>query len=81
MTTTPAAASAPPTVIDEPAYEAQARAELAAWLARMRKGPSLLDQASRGVQGRINRIIPEKVHAAVTAVIEKMTRAIVAGST
>lgn len=81
MTRTPAAdAPASPVVIDEAAYEAQARAELAAWLAKMRKGPSLLDQASRGVQGRINRIIPEQVHAAVTAVIERLTRAIVAGS-
>jgi hypothetical protein len=83
MTTTPAAAPAPPAspaVIDEAAYEELARAELAAWLAKMRKGPSLLDRASRGVQGRINRVIPEKVHLAVTAVIEKLTRAIVAGS-
>ncbi len=78
MSSTPAAA--PPAVIDEAAYEAMARAELAAWLERMAKGPSLIDRASRGVQGRINAIIPEKVHAAVTTVIEKMTRVILAGS-
>lgn len=73
-------ASAAPAIVDEAAYGDQARVELAAWLVRMAKGPSLLDRASRGVQGRINRAIPEKVHGAVTAVIEKMTRAIVAGS-
>jgi hypothetical protein len=72
--------AAAPAIVDEAAYEAMAREELAAWLARMAKGPSLLDRASRGVQGQINRVIPEKVHAAVTAVIEKMTRVIVAGS-
>lgn len=80
MTTTPVAAPAPPIVIDEAAYEAQASEELAAWLVRMRKGPSLLDRASRGVQGRINRVIPEKVHLAVTAMIERLTRAIVVSS-
>jgi hypothetical protein len=79
-TSTPADAPAPPAVIDEAAYEAQARRELEAWLARMARGPSLLDRASRGVQVRVNRIIPEKVHAAVTTVIEKLTRVIVAGS-
>ncbi|MGH6909235.1 MAG: EcsC family protein, partial [Phenylobacterium sp.] len=79
MTTTPAA-PAPPPVIDEAAYETLAREELAAWLAKMDKGPSLLDRASRGVQGRINRVIPEKVHVADTAVIERLTRAIVVGS-
>jgi hypothetical protein len=75
-----ATADAPPAIVDEAAYEARARAELADWLARMAKGPSLLDRASREVQARVNRIIPEKVHAAVSTVIEKMTRVIVAGS-
>lgn len=69
-----------PAVIDESAYEAQARAELSAWRAAMLKGPSPLDRAARSVQGRINRIIPDKVHQAVTATIETMTRAIVTGA-
>jgi len=67
-------------VIDEAAYEALARDELAAWLARMGKGPSPLGRASKVLQAQINRIVPEKVHAAVTAVIERLTRVIVAGS-
>ncbi len=45
MAKSPAAAAAPPVVIDEAAYEALARQELAAWLAKMRKGPSWLDRA------------------------------------
>lgn len=46
----------------------------------MLKGPSALGRAARGVQGRINRAIPDKVHAAVTAAIERMTRVILVGS-
>ena len=64
----------------EAAYEAKARAELAAWEARMAKPPGPWDRATREFQGRINRLIPEKVHAAVTAVMEHMTRAIMTGS-
>ena len=62
------------------AYEAKARAEMEAWRAEVLKGPSLMGRAARGAQVRINRIIPEKVHAAVTTVMEKMTRAILTGS-
>ena len=67
-------------VVDESAYALKARAELDAWLTRMGKGPSPLGRVARGVQVRINRIIPEKVHAAVTAVMEHLTRVIVSGA-
>lgn len=66
--------------MDEQAYERQAQAELAAWRTKFLKKPSLLGEAARGVQGRINRIIPEKVHELVTGAIEQMTRAILTGS-
>jgi len=49
------------------------------WRADVLKPPSAFDRAARGVQGRINRIIPEQVHAAVTTVIEGMTRTILTG--
>ena len=42
--------------------------------------PNLWDRATRGVQQRINRAIPERVHTAITSVIEQMTRGILAGS-
>jgi hypothetical protein len=77
MTAIPAA---PAAIIDEAAYEALARTELAAWRVRMAKGPSPLSRASGVLQAQVNRMIPEKVHAAVTTLIEKMTRVIVAGS-
>jgi hypothetical protein len=44
------------------------------------KPPGVLDRAARDVQGRINRIIPEQVHAALTTVIEGMTRTILTGA-
>jgi hypothetical protein len=53
---------------------------VAHWQAQVLKPPSMLDQAARGVQGRINRMIPERVHAAITTVIEGMTRTILTGA-
>ncbi|WP_331085523.1 EcsC family protein [Phenylobacterium sp.] len=53
---------------------------MAHWRAQVLKPPSVLDQAARGVQGRINRMIPEQVHAAITTVIEGMTRTILTGA-
>jgi hypothetical protein len=53
---------------------------VAHWRAGVLKPPSVLDRAARGVQGRINSIIPEKVHAAITTVIEGMTRTILTGA-
>jgi hypothetical protein len=67
-------------VLDESAYRLKARAELDLWLTKMAKGPTRMGLAARGVQRRINKIIPERIHAAVTAVMEQMTRAIVTGA-
>jgi hypothetical protein len=67
-------------VLDESAYRLKAKAELDAWLSKTAMGPSPLGLAARGLQRRINRLVPEKVQSAVTAAIEKMTRAIVTGA-
>ena len=64
------------TVVDE----ATVRAEVAAWRARVLRRPGLWDRATRGTQDRINRMIPEKVHAVITAGVEAMTRGILFGS-
>lgn len=60
--------------------ETTVRAEVEAWRARMLKRPGLWDKATRGTQDRINRIIPERVHAIVTAGVEAMTKGILFGS-
>ncbi|MES3027404.1 MAG: EcsC family protein [Pseudomonadota bacterium] len=61
-------------------YEQNAREELAAWRAKVMSGPNLWDRTTRGVQQRINRVIPESVHAVITGAIEQMTRGILTGS-
>jgi hypothetical protein len=65
---------------DPQAYERRARAELVAWRARMLRRPSAIGNAARGVQARINAVIPEKVHEVVTTAIAQMTRGILAGA-
>jgi len=72
--------STPPTGLTDEAYETWARAEADHWRSRVLKPPGPLDRAARNVQGRINRIIPEQAHAAITAVIERMTRTILTGA-
>lgn len=64
------------TVVDE----TKVRADVAAWREAMLKRPGLWDRAARGTQDRINRIIPERVHAIVTSGVEAMTRGILFGS-
>lgn len=61
-------------------YEQNALEELAAWRAKVMSGPNLWDRTTRGVQQRINRVIPESVHTAITGAIEQMTRGILTGS-
>jgi len=53
--------------------------ELEIWKARMQRKPSLVNRLTKGVQVRVNRIIPEKVHAAITTAIKQMTRAVCFG--
>jgi hypothetical protein len=70
----------PAAPIEESVYTAKARRELAEWQAEMLKDPGAWDIAARGVQDRINKIIPEKVHQVVTAAIENLTKGILTGS-
>ena len=70
----------PAAPIEESLYEARARKELAEWRAEMLKDPGLWETATRGVQDRINKIIPEAVHKVVTGAIENLTKGILTGS-
>ncbi|MES2033836.1 MAG: EcsC family protein [Pseudomonadota bacterium] len=62
------------------AHDRLARDQLAAWREKILKPPSPMAKAAKGLQTQINNMIPEKVHQAVTAVIEKMTHGILIGS-
>jgi len=64
------------TVVDE----GTVLAEVETWRAKVLKPPGLWDKATRGTQDRINKVIPEKVHAVVTSGVEAMTRGILFGS-
>ena len=64
------------TVADEGAI----RVELEAWRTKVLKRPGLWDKASRATQTRINRAIPERVHAIVTSGVGAMIRGILTGS-
>ncbi|HEX2561097.1 EcsC family protein [Phenylobacterium sp.] len=72
--------SGPPVFVSETAYEHWAQGEVARWREKMLAPPSRWNRATRGVQQKITRAIPEKVHQAVTAVMEKMTRGILVGA-
>lgn len=61
-------------------YEQQIRQELKAWQLKMLGKPSLFDRLSKRVQNQVNKIIPEKVHEAITATIKQMIRGVLFGA-
>jgi hypothetical protein len=73
-------AATPPAGLTEAAYETWARGEVDHWRRRMLAPATRIDRMAAAVQARINRIIPEKVDAVVTDVIERMTRAMLVGA-
>jgi hypothetical protein len=54
--------------------------DLNTWREDLLRPAGPLNGLARATQQRINRLIPEKVHAAITAAIEGMTRALLVGS-
>lgn len=61
-------------------YEQTIIQELKRWQYKMMGKPSLVDSVSRRMQHRINKIIPEKVHAAITTVIKGMVQGVLFGA-
>lgn len=61
-------------------YEDNALYELKKWKRKMMKKPSITNRISKGVQTKVNNIIPDKVHNVVTGAIKNMTRAVLTGS-
>lgn len=59
----------------------EARAELRAWQQKMQQQPTLLGRVTRRVQARLNALLPEKVHQALTTAIKQMVRGVLFGST
>jgi hypothetical protein len=61
-------------------YEHQAATALKAWQEKMSRSPSLGDKLSKAVQTKLNGVIPEKVHRAITAAIKGMVRGVLFGA-
>lgn len=61
-------------------YEQNALQELQVWQAQMLRPPSFLNDVTKKMQQKINNLIPEKVHQAITATIKQMIRAVLFGS-
>jgi hypothetical protein len=61
-------------------YEQQAQFELHIWKNSMLKEPSITDILSKRIQTKINNVIPDKVHEAITVAIQKMVQAVLFGS-
>jgi uncharacterized protein (DUF697 family) len=61
-------------------YEQQVKKELDAWKRDMVRRPGLFAGLSRRVQHRINSMIPEKAHQAITAAFKVVTRFLLRGA-
>lgn len=61
-------------------YDMQAYKELERWQVAMQKNPSLFDRFSKKWQSRINNLIPDKIHRAITTAIKHMFRVVLFGS-
>jgi hypothetical protein len=62
-------------------HEQQAYEELHAWQEKMQRHPSMVDRFTRRVQARLNALLPERVHEAITVTIKQMVRGVLFGST
>ncbi|TWW01456.1 EcsC family protein [Chitinophaga pinensis] len=61
-------------------YMQQVNKDLRTWQKAMQRGISLPGRLTRGVQKKINKVIPEKVHRAMTTAIKQMTRGVISGA-
>ena len=50
------------------------------WEQAMQRNPNLVNRTAKGIQNRINRVIPEKVHRVITTAIKQMIRAVLYGA-
>lgn len=66
--------------IDKDSYYHEVIKELGQWRNYMQKRPNLFNKTSKGLQDKINQVIPEKIHKVVTAAIKQMIRAVLYGA-
>lgn len=61
-------------------YDEVALHELHQWQEKMTREPSLGSQLAKGVQDKLNNLIPEKAHEIITSGIKQMVRGVLTGS-
>lgn len=61
-------------------YEEKVISDLEAWKRKMNRRPSLTNRIAKSLQAGGNSLIPEKVHATVTAAIKNMVKVVLFGS-
>ena len=61
-------------------YPQQVVRELRTWQKKMLRRPSLFNKISKRAQDKINSLIPEKVHYAVTVAIKQMVKGVLFGA-
>ena len=61
-------------------YEETAYNLLLDWQHKMQRKPSLTNRMAKGLQDKINNIIPESVHKVITVTMEKMIKAVLFGA-
>lgn len=61
-------------------YEDDAVAALKEWQLKVSKKPSLTNKLAKGIQNKINRLIPERFHEFVTGAIKLMVKGVLLGS-
>jgi uncharacterized protein (DUF697 family) len=61
-------------------YIQQVNKELRTWQKAMQRGISIPGRLTRRLQRKINQVIPEKVHVALTTAVKQTTRAVVSGA-
>jgi uncharacterized protein (DUF697 family) len=61
-------------------YEQQALWEMQRWQKKMQHSPSLFSRMSKGMQNKMNRMIPERVHMVITGAIKQMTSGMITGA-
>ncbi len=54
--------------------------ELQAWQRKMMRKPGVFNRLSKSVQDKMNNLIPEKVHDAITVIIKQMIRGVLFGA-
>lgn len=61
-------------------YTAKVQDELIYWKRKMTRRPGLIERTSKKAQTKVNGLIPEKVHKALTESIKSMVKATLVGS-